>query len=211
MALGVGVSLFAPAGGPRRPAGRECRRPAAPPLQQIADVCGLVVEDGAIVIYARVPRAGAIVGLRTNGQIDGLPGRTSLFVTPGFYQLRNTQNNDGGSFSRLTLLSTPALTSIDFNTRGDGKTRNVNLQQPNPGGGGGDSSPGEVRLSVYSEGMSGSVTVTADNFVALRREHPWRSTNTSGRCWRCCTRICCGSIRATARQGCSPTAPRRPN
>ena len=66
-----------------------------PPFQpgpyKLADVCGLVVEDGAIVIYARVPRAGMIVGPRSNGQIDGLPGRTTLFVTPGFYQLRNSR------------------------------------------------------------------------------------------------------------------------
>lgn len=147
-----------------------------PPPEKIkwSETCSFAFAHGRILVMVALKEEW-VPDMRANWddvKIEGLDGSSSISLSPRMFRLRNYAETADGSVRQLIYV-TPTQTSIETHWHNQGRSQSVIVTQAGPLPGRRRMEPGEVRFTVYGEGVpGGNLSLTCRDMDALRLQYP---------------------------------------
>lgn len=136
-----------------------------------SQVCVLSINDDRLSIKCDLS-IDQLKRLTEEVELDGMPGLTSVLVTPRRYEVQNEHNGDGTEVVYIRILGSRGTVSIEVQRIADGKTSSISFTQSGSYGRQSGRNT-ECRLTAYGPGIPGEmINVEAGDLATLRKEFP---------------------------------------
>lgn len=136
-----------------------------------SQVCVLSINDDRLSIKCDLS-IDQLKRLTEEVELEGMPGLTSVLVTPRRYEVQNEHAGEGTEVVYVRILGSRSTVSIEVQRIADGKTSSISFTQSGSYGRQSGRNT-ECRLTAYGPGIPGEmINVEAGDLVALRKEFP---------------------------------------